>query len=614
MPVAQAFRWAALDLVSWFLLPIAFLSVYVSRYPVSTKAIVPHLHLILIVWVLLVSLRLTYGRFIPREGFSRHISALILSLALFAVLVYYTIVIVGLESWGQVVTWDLIKSYARQFGALMDAVGVAPITVVGAIALLYVAVHLLARCITRRDWTWHLARSMPGWLCAFVISANFIIVAVTGYAFVFAWEARNDEPISMTIFPAEAMDLLQAHSIDRIAAQKQDSLEDAARAQYVPHPIEPTNVILIVVDALRPAHLGPYGYSRVTTPTLDQLAAQGRLRTVRNVHASCAESSCGLLSLLTSKFVHQFSQHPFALTEVLRLHGYRIHFILGGDHTNFYGLRAAYGQVDSYFDAADAPGHYANDDRLVVDRVAKLAQWDAKPAMLQLHLMSAHVLGKRHEDSLRYVPADNYAVRGFKSRANRASFVNYYDNGVLQADKIIGELLALLEAKGYLDRALVVITADHGEALGEHDVYAHANSVREEEIKIPLMLLAFGYEPKPLLDRKIVSQVDIAPTILAELGIPQPSTWAGVPLQESFRREVSFVQQSTQVGLIHYTDDTGLWKYWIDHHTQDEFAFDLVNDPGERINAVGALPSVLKKEWVSLLLKQRHVYSRPEGE
>ena len=72
---------------------------------------------------------------------------------------------------------------------------------------------------------------------------------------------------------------------------------------------------------------------------------------------------------------------------------------------------------------------------------------------------------------------------------------NYYDDGILSADHVIQKLVELLRQKGYLRKALVVVTADHGEALGEHGIFAHANSVHEEVLKVPVVFIANGYEP-----------------------------------------------------------------------------------------------------------------------
>jgi hypothetical protein len=60
--------------------------------------------------------------------------------------------------------------------------------------------------------------------------------------------------------------------------------------------------------------------------------------------------------------------------------------ILGGDHTNFYGLRKIYGAVDSYYDGASTNRYYVNDDDLVLDRLASFPPWDGSPTMIQFQL------------------------------------------------------------------------------------------------------------------------------------------------------------------------------------------------------------------------------------
>ena len=174
------------------------------------------------------------------------------------------------------------------------------------------------------------------------------------------------------------------------------------------------------------------------------------MRNLGVAHASCSESSCGLLSLASSKYVHQFSSRPFTLQQVLVQHGYRIHLILGGDHTNFYGLKESYGKADSYFDGSSAQGYYMNDDQLVSDRLAAFAASDGTPVMMQFHLMSAHPLGKRHPDALRYQPVTNYARTGIRSGLDvpTASILNFYDNGVVRVDIAIASLLEIVKPLG----------------------------------------------------------------------------------------------------------------------------------------------------------------------
>jgi hypothetical protein len=265
--------------------------------------------------------------------------------------------------------------------------------------------------------------------------------------------------------------------------------------------------------------------------------------------------------------------------------------ILGGDHTNFNGLKELYGAVDSYFDGSQAHGYFNNDDQLVVDRAKSLAPWDGRPVIIQFHLMSAHLLGKRHDASIRFIPSGSYAPPRYRSAELVERAINFYDNGVIQADSIIHELLTTLQAKGYLENSLVVITGDHGELLGEHGFFGHAGSVREEALRIPLIFVSYGYVPVEFPNnRGPASQVDIAPTILVELGMARPATWAGTPLQTTEIRDYSYFEQGNNVGLINYRDRLNIWKYWIDKQSKEQHAFNLSIDPQERVNAIDSLP------------------------
>ena len=159
--------------------------------------------------------------------------------------------------------------------------------------------------------------------------------------------------------------------------------------------------------------------------------------------AACSESYCGLMSIARSKYVHQFSRSSISLPEVLRRHGYEVRFILGGDHTNFYGLKEAYGSADEYFDGASDTG-YMNDDWGLLAHVASMPDWSGAPQYIQFHLMSTHGLGKRHEQFNRYSPALSYYGPGWKLRAGddeKLVASNYYDNGMLQFDHVVDQLI-----------------------------------------------------------------------------------------------------------------------------------------------------------------------------
>jgi glucan phosphoethanolaminetransferase (alkaline phosphatase superfamily) len=592
---------AVAELLLWLTAPALFLWAYVVAFATPSAACVPHLQRVITMVAVFALLRIPLLR-LTRPALHRQLTAALAATLLLAMVAYYVLVLLGLHAWGRVVTWPLIRSYAPQLPGLADTLGVPLLGAATALAAAWLAMtggwHWW---LARFDWVAPLHRgcTTPRLAAATVAMAALLALLIHGY--VVDPRVAEFEPLSLTFSPAAYRAGFEGHDIDRLAAQNLDRAEDAARAAYVPGAAgSRRNLVLIVVDALRTDHMGTYGYARQTTPYLDRLAREGGLRVVHGLHSSCADSACGHLSLAASKPPHQFSQRPFTLYEALRRNGYRVHLIIGGDHTNFYGLRRrVYGEVDSYFDGSVAASGYINDDQMVLDHLARFPAWDGTPSMFQFHLLSAHVLGTRHPAAQRFLPAENYVlrVRGIGAAQPSQAAVNYYDNGVLNTDQVLQSLLHMLEANGYLREALVVITADHGEALGEHGLYGHANSLYEPLLRVPLLWQARGFASTlPPRLPALLSQVDLAPTVMAELGLPQPASWAGQPWHGGGATQVLYLEENGKAGFI----DAGAgatWKYWVDARSGEEFAFDLDNDPTESRNLVTAVSADRRREW-----------------
>ena len=617
----RALTGVVLDVLAWQAMPAMFLFLYVSRNYLPAEAIVPHLRVALLALIALVTVRLGLALVLRPAG-ARVAAALAASLLLALMLAYYVLVLVGLQTWGRVVSWDLITSYGAQFLRLADALDLAAPVAIGVPILVYSGLSIAAWIyLGYFDWAPHLRRVLSTPLIAFITLAAGMVWAIELYRFVAAPPTQASEPVSLTFFPNEGAWDAHGHVVDRLMAANLEAAEEAARRAYVPAAsMQRRNVILIVVDALRPDHMGIYGYRRDTTPHLARLEGAGVLRKAASVRASCASSFCGLLSISTSRFLHQFSESAITLQEVLRRHGYRVHMILSGNHAMFYGLRKAYGAVDSYFDGNERRSFkYENDDRVILERLAGLPAWDGEPVMFQFHLMSAHALGARDGARAKYAPAANYALLvnrdAESSRGPSERAINHYDNGVLQADAMIGGILEALGRKGYLENTVVAITADHGEALGEHGLFLHGNSVREEALRIPFVLVSYGYRPTAALDgHALASQIDIAPTLLAELGMPRPRTWRGAPLQASASRDFLYFQELWEAGLYDLRDAGSLWKYWTNLKTGEEYAFNLSVDPRERLNAIDQAPPELSRAWRAQLLAKGTLHVRGRAE
>lgn len=306
--------------------------------------------------------------------------------------------------------------------------------------------------------------------------------------------------------------------------------------------------------------------------------------------------------------------NPFTLQQVLTSYGYHINAVLAGDHTNFYGIRKFWGATDSdsYFDGSMTSHGYMNDDQVALDRLATFPEWNGTPTMVQFHVMAAHILNKH--DKGPFLPAQSYAI--CINRGNCAegkpdpAIVNYYDNGVVKADRVISDILKILKLKKYLQNSLVVITADHGESLGEHGLYLHANSVWGEVLRVPLLFISYGYHPpRRFVSGKFASQVDIAPTILTEFQMPVPVTWVGKALQAQEHEDFTYFEEAGFVGLYDHRSSQHRWKYWVDNRSGDEYAFDMKTDQHEQTNVIARIQSGLKQEWRAKLLTGTYLTS-----
>lgn len=605
--------WAAigrklgLAIALYGLLPGGFLTIYLLGFNAPSSAVVPHLAVAGGLLAAIAGTRLVLSFAFKNEKARLATSALLVACMALSMLAYYGLVFVGLKFWGRVTTAELASTYVHQMPAFLRSLGYAPglATLVGGaiVGLAWIAAY---RYLKKNDWVSELRTGAISAIVALLLGFGLVAIAVLSAIGLpdHLW-GNKGEPISLSLFPDQANTAMQSHSIDVFLAAKLDREEELARKDYKPAgPAGQKNVVLIVADALRADHLSLFGYSRKTSPYLDALASAKAVRLATSATAVCNESSCGLRAIASSRYLDRQATKPITVQEALKLHGYRVHLMFSGDHTNFYGLSDIYGEVDSYFDGASQKERYLNDDRLVTDRLSSVAGWDGRPTMFQFHLMSSHALGARFEDTPPFGPGGNYtALRwGTKDLDAPARATNYYDQGILQADRMIANILELLSKKGYLKDALVVVTGDHGESLGERGLYSHTHSVWEESLQVPFILLQFGGARKNQIDAgPVVSQVDIAPTLLHELDLPIPSSWEGNSLQRPSAHRVAYFQQAQFIGLVDGRDTSHLYKHWLDLRTGQKFTFDLSADPHERNNLTAQVTEPLKREWQQLL-------------
>lgn len=546
-----------------------------------------------VLMVVFLALLLLFAGDIFQGGLSRlqcAAWATLLAVCQFALFGFYGLSAVGHEHWGDWINWDLAWAYLPQVPGLLDALEVSKTGVAVALLALLAGqfgLYFFLTCALVLPGKQPSVASVPApamtdaaqrtglaLLIAMTLSLMWFsrsYVTDTGYW----WHEPLRQASRRGSFGEAGKG--QFFNPERLKQERE------AIAAYQPPlvGVKPRPLVVIIVDALRSDQMGVYGAPFDNTPFLSSLAKAGRLQRVDDVYSVCTLSYCGILGTLSSKYWHQLTPQPWNLADALKKFGYENRFLLSGDHTSYYGLRQMFGSaVDLIRDGSDQSRFYNNDDRLVLKALDDTGWPTTKPGFMYIHLMSVHRLG-RMEDQYKRWTADNapthssFAVLdAAQSPATRAR----YHNGILQADEMIRQIFQRLEQLKVLDDALVMITADHGEFLGEMGRWSHGQAPFEPVVRVPWLIYdRAGAAAYPA--RALASQVDIAPTLLQAIGAQVPANWSGVALQVSSTRSALVVESNEASGVVAMVDGKR-FKFLRPTGGRDEQLFELSSGPG----------------------------------
>jgi arylsulfatase A-like enzyme len=319
------------------------------------------------------------------------------------------------------------------------------------------------------------------------------------------------------------------------------------------------NVVFILIDTLRADRLSVYGHERPTSPTLDDIAASG----VRFAHVESQSSwtKCSMASLWTGLFPHRTGvvrfQHALPDTarmpaELFREAGY----VTAGLYRNgWVGPNFGFSQgFDLYLEPATRaePKGFKRPTTL---GTRKLPGTDQDVALAAVEFVNRNrdrkfLLYTHFMDVHQYAYDDAAAAQGFG-----ASLSDSYDASIHWVDANVNEILLELDRLDLLEKTLVVVAADHGEAFREHGREGHATNLYREVVEVPLIFMLPYRLPEPLVVEPVVRNVDIWPTILDLAGLPPLPQTDGVslvPLMEAAARREP-VQTPISMGYLDQT-------------------------------------------------------------
>jgi arylsulfatase A-like enzyme/Tfp pilus assembly protein PilF len=279
------------------------------------------------------------------------------------------------------------------------------------------------------------------------------------------------------------------------------------------------DVLLVTIDTLRADAAGFAGNTRVETPTLDRLAAAGRV--FDDAHAHNVVTLPSHANILTGLLPFQHGVRDNSgfvlpsgvptLAALLKEAGYATGaFVAAFPLDSQFGLNRGFDVYDESFPRGSDPAEFVMAERRGDQVVAAARTWwngqRGKRRFLWLHLYDPHAA---------YAPPEPFASR-YRG--------NPYLGEVAATDSFLAPLLSPF-LQGRESPGLVIVTADHGEALGDHGELTHGLFAYESTLKVPLIV--WGADVTPQRDSRAARHVDIVPTVLEYLDLKAPQGLPG---------------------------------------------------------------------------------------
>jgi arylsulfatase A-like enzyme/Flp pilus assembly protein TadD len=282
-----------------------------------------------------------------------------------------------------------------------------------------------------------------------------------------------------------------------------------------------TSLILISVDTLRADRLGCYGYRKNPTPHFDRWAVEGFLFThafseyplTLPAHVTMLTGQLPLRHGVRENAGYRLGQDETTLAEVLKSRGYRTGAFIGSYVlASEFGVSQGFDTFDETFTTSvEAVGASAEVQRPAPAVTSRFLGWlrdhGDRPFFAFVHYFDVHL------------PRPGG-----------------YDPAVSRVDASLGEIDAFLRRNGLLETTAVVLTADHGESLGDHAEAGHGFFVYDSSLHVPLIVRPPGSRGRRgARIEQPVSLADVTPTVLDTLGAGIPASVEGRSLRPLLR-------------------------------------------------------------------------------
>ena len=387
------------------------------------------------------------------------------------------------------------------------------------------------------------------------------------------------------------------------------------------------NVLFVILDAGRADHFGAYGYGRPTTPNIDRFAREGV------VFERAFTPAVYTLGAMSSVWTSQYpDRHHADVSFAARLPPDRLTLaeLLGaqGIHTAGFVSNVIAGSFNG-FDRGFTEFHevFREQGTSAADGLARTVPgWIASQAgrrfFAYVHFREPHCpynppppfdtrFGPEGPitsemrmacGSGTWVTEVNQGRRAL-SAAEKDHLVRLYDGNLASADDVMGQIRTALEKANLLERTVVIISADHGEALFEHGWIGHNVQLYDESVHVPLIVRFPAGQGPPAGTRigTLADLLDVAPTIADLFGVMgqggSDRRFQGrslLPAVLGAKGETAILSR-TVWDRPRYARRDADYKFVYDTRTGEEELYDLARDPGEKTSLVASDP--LRAAW-----------------
>jgi len=350
--------------------------------------------------------------------------------------------------------------------------------------------------------------------------------------------------------------------------------------------ISDLNILLVTLDTTRADRIGCYGCEEAKTPNLDSLALGGVM--FSNAYCQVPLTLPSHCSLLTGTYplYHQVHNNGFyylsprnlTLAEILKEKGFKTAaFISSFTVDSRFGIDQGFDFYDDKFIEEETLKNFRSERK--ADRVyASFSHWldenFKEKFFCWVHFFDPHV------------PYDSPSP--YKEEFSERP----YDGEIAYMDHYIGKIFEKLKQRNIVDKTLIILVGDHGEAFGEKDEVDHGFFIYDVTLRVPLIFYSKKYLPRGLVVDARVRLIDIMPTILEMLALPASKEIQGIsllPYVKSRKKEdlPSYIETysprenhgcSELIGLIN-----GEWKYI---QAPKPELYNLKFDPEEETNVI----------------------------